>query len=446
MNDTAADVINEIVSRDSWTTEDHEALMQELSGVGNAPDKCREQLGKLESEHPEPAGAAALKIGMLRYSLCRFDGAIDALKEATNNQYRSYYTGLCCAGLKRFDEAAEHLQKAREKGFEDIAVDVRLIECLILGGDREAAGRELSAARKKLKDTADARYLEGLTAEMDGDVDTAVENYEAALERREHHAESLFRLAYCVDLHGDEEEAVSLYEQCLACRPAHLGVLINLSVLYEDAGEYDKAESCLRKILACNPNSWRAKLFLRDIMSGKDMYYDEDKARRMAKRNAILDISISDFELSVRARNCLKKMNIHTLGDLVRTPEAELLSYKNFGETSLKEIKAMLTAKGLSLGQDLDEEGEVSEFSPAGQGSGAAEDQKDIGVRAIPIENLSLSVRSLRVLENLNIRTLGQLADRTEAELTCQKNFGKTSMHEIKDTLNQYGLGLRNAQ
>ena len=68
----------------------------------------------------------------------------------------------------------------------------------------------------------------------------------------------------------------------------------------------------------------------------------------------MLDTPVTDFELSVRARNCLKKMNIRTLGDLLKVSEAELLSYRNFGETSLVEIKNMLSSKGLRLGQGVD--------------------------------------------------------------------------------------------
>ena len=52
------------------------------------------------------------------------------------------------------------------------------------------------------------------------------------------------------------------------------------------------------------------------------MFYDEDQAKPTRQRNAVLDIPVTDFELSVRARNCLKKMNIRTLGDLVRPPRA----------------------------------------------------------------------------------------------------------------------------
>ena len=47
-------------------------------------------------------------------------------------------------------------------------------------------------------------------------------------------------------------------------------------------------------------------------------------------------------------------MNIRTLGDLTRTTEAALLASKNFGETSLAEIKEMMTSKGLRLGMALE--------------------------------------------------------------------------------------------
>ena len=65
----------------------------------------------------------------------------------------------------------------------------------------------------------------------------------------------------------------------------------------------------------------------------------------------VLNIPVTDFELSVRSRNCLQKMGIMTLGDLCRCTEQDLLASKNFGETSLVEIKEMLATKGLRLGQ-----------------------------------------------------------------------------------------------
>src|SRR5918995_944706 len=113
-------------------------------------------------------------------------------------------------------------------------------------------------------------------------------------------------------------------------------------------------------------NPERARLNMKDVEPARSQYYDEDSDRK-DRRNAVLDIPITDFELSVRSRNCLKKMNIKSLGDLLRTSEPELLSYKNFGETSLNEIKTLLAAKGLRLGQNADES-KLAPRRPAGAG------------------------------------------------------------------------------
>ena len=80
------------------------------------------------------------------------------------------------------------------------------------------------------------------------------------------------------------------------------------------------------------------------------MYYSPEEEQASSRFSQVLEIPVTDFELSVRSRNCLKKMNIRTLGDLTRVTEQQLLASKNFGETSLDEIKEIMTAKGLRLG------------------------------------------------------------------------------------------------
>src|SRR5256885_2151451 len=59
---------------------------------------------------------------------------------------------------------------------------------------------------------------------------------------------------------------------------------------------------------------------------------------------------------------------------------------------------------------------------------------------AKPIEELDLSVRSANCLKNANIRTLGDLVQRTEREMLSTKNFGRKSLDEIKDVLANMGL------
>mgnify|MGYP000691355709 FL=1 len=205
---------------------------------------------------------------------------------------------------------------------------------------------------------------------------------------------------------------------------------------YEEAGEYDKASRCVATVLASHPNHPKARLFAKDIESSRTMVYDEEQARRKDQQARILEIPLSDFELSVRSRNCLKKMNLNTLGDLLRITEVELLSYKNFGETSLQEIKRILDSKGLRLGMAL--ESGTSSYAAQAQASGASEE-----VLSKCVDDVELSVRSRRCLSRLNIRTLGDLIMRTEAELLGCKNFGVTSLNEIKDRLAEYGLSLR---
>jgi hypothetical protein len=133
-----------------------------------------------------------------------------------------------------------------------------------------------------------------------------------------------------------------LYQRLAMRSEPHINALVNLAVLHEDRGEMHQAERCLRKVLEAKPNHARARLFMKDVSASKEALYDEGDQRDEAKRKAELDTPVTDFELSVRSRNCLKKMNIRTLRDLLMITKAELLSYKNFGETSLTEIEAML--------------------------------------------------------------------------------------------------------
>jgi DNA-directed RNA polymerase subunit alpha len=66
-----------------------------------------------------------------------------------------------------------------------------------------------------------------------------------------------------------------------------------------------------------------------------------------------LNMSLAELELSVRATNCLESEGITTVRDLVSRNDEELLEVRNFGETTLKEVKAKLEERGLQLGMKL---------------------------------------------------------------------------------------------
>ena len=71
-----------------------------------------------------------------------------------------------------------------------------------------------------------------------------------------------------------------------------------------------------------------------------------------------LEMSIAELDLSVRSSNCLEAADIRTIGELVSKSPKELLSIRNFGMTSLTEVKTKLDEMGLSLAKDEDEETE----------------------------------------------------------------------------------------
>ncbi len=285
-----------------------------------------------------------------------------------------------------------------------------------------------------------ARLIQGgERLRQEGKRDEAIAEFRKAVAADPNGVDALFKLAFELDLAGEEDEAIALYERCVARTPAPINALMNLAVLYEDRGDFIRSEKSLRQVLETNPNHERARLFMKDVQASREMSFDEDADRDVAKRNALLDTPVTDFELSVRARNCLKKMNIRTLGDLLRVTEAELMGYKNFGEASLLEIKEMLTAKNLRLGQGLDEQHRRvrREVFDKLKGSG------NEAVLARPVSDLGFSVRARKALQLLGINTLGDLAARTEAELMGVKNFGATSLDEVKAKLDEHGLALR---
>lgn len=96
-----------------------------------------------------------------------------------------------------------------------------------------------------------------------------------------------------------------------------------------------------------------------DIFTEFDESYIEpepvfDEAKEL--RDRYLSKPVADLELSVRAGNCLESANIKTIRELVSKNEKEMLEYKNFGRTSLNEIKDQLANMGLTLGMDLEDD------------------------------------------------------------------------------------------
>jgi DNA-directed RNA polymerase subunit alpha len=97
-----------------------------------------------------------------------------------------------------------------------------------------------------------------------------------------------------------------------------------------------------------------------DVFVGYDknaVQFEEEATKEddeKSKLKKLLNMSVNEIELSVRAANCLNNANITTVGQLAMKTEQEMLKYRNFGKKSLNEIKEKLSALGLSLGMNID--------------------------------------------------------------------------------------------
>ena len=394
---------------------------------------------QLEANMARTGQKAVLAVGIGLFILGRNAEAAKKLQKAKDCKEKFIYLAFALRRTGEFDKAIEKLQKSLDHEADALNITLEKVATYRYASNFDGAAKELKGCANFENVSAEYHYQLARLEEMQGLYEQAMDNYGTALELSPNHQKSLFYLAYRCDLSGDEEAAIDYYEQIVSTSPVYVSALLNLAVLYEDMCEYNKAAKCVDKVLKYYPNHKRAVLFKKDIESSKTMFYDEEGEKKKDRKTQILETPISDFELSVRSRNCFKKMNIKTLSDLMNITEAELLSYKNFGETSLREIKSVLESKGLYLGMALEEKqlasAETSELS-------ITEDE-DKELLNKPVDELRLSVRAQKCLRKLDIRILSDLTRRTDAELLGCKNFGVTSLNEIKKAIGSLGLSLR---
>jgi DNA-directed RNA polymerase subunit alpha len=360
----------------------------------------------------------------------------------------AYTRARSLISLARFEEAVAIFQRLVEKHPQEPRPRSGLLEArleLALARKPDDAAkhadelvRAINAAPGGFAESVEGLYLLGRAAELARDPDGALDAYEKGREVDSEHRALLARFAHLAERNGLDELALMLYEQLLRMRAIDRNALLNLGVLYEDVGRDSDAASCYDTVLRDDATDPRARLYLADARAAMNMYYDEDLEKKEDRLNQILRIPITDFELSVRARNCLNKMQITTLGDLVQKSEQELLSYKNFGETSLTEIKEILHSKGLRLGMPRDEAVASIEAHARRMQSG---DRSDVMNK--PILELSLSIRARRTVETLGCLTVGDITKHSADELLGMPNFGQTSLQELRTKLGELNLKLK---
>ena len=418
----------------------------------------RDAVAELEAK-TEHSPASNVRLGVCLYLLGRYARAIDILSKGDGGALHLFYlakvmfslaqiassreegfgelSGTACV-TDRYAKAIENYEKARKAGYNADLCVLGQVEVHRESGDPETALKLLDNLSGAVEQTAEYLCQRAATvAALGGNPSEVVALYERAVDADHSHPGALFGLALENDRRGNDDDAMDLYKRAVAQFPTHVGALINLGVLYEDHEQYERAVACYQRVLDAFPMHNRANLFIKDARASGDMYYDEDAQKKRDRLSQVLNVPVTDFELSVRSRNCLRNMGIKTLGDLCRHSEQELLASKNFGETSLIEIKEMLAMKGLRLGQ-LSTEKHVTESVDMSELSA---DEK--AMLEMSITDLGLSVRARKCLNRIGIQTVGELIRHTGDELLECKNFGVTSLNEVRERLTEHALQLR---
>jgi DNA-directed RNA polymerase subunit alpha len=433
-----SDVRQLLVSSGTFGPREIEQLIEAIDADLANHKVLRDAVQELEQqEHPSPA--TKVRIGVGCFLLGRYTLASDYLGRADGSALAQFYLAKAHTALGKYQPAIEAFQAAAKAGYDSAQCVLGQVEVLRLKGDAKGALAKLDSLPAAAHESAEYLYQRASTlATLKHDPLEYVPMYEKAVALNPRHPGALFGLALENDRHGNDHLALEMYERSANRFPTNLGTLLNLGLLYEDRQEYGRASGCYERILSIFPEHPRAKLFFKDSQASRDMYYDEDERRRSDRMSQILAIPVTDFELSVRSRNCLQKMGVRTLGDLTQTTEQELLASKNFGETSLNEIKEMLTSRGLRLGQSADVKRPAeADFDP---GSMSPDEQ---ALLTKPVADLNLSVRARKCMIRLGLNTIGELVRHTGDELLECKNFGVTSLNEVREKLTAYGLKLR---
>jgi DNA-directed RNA polymerase subunit alpha len=392
-------------------------------------------------------GEAGRRKGLGHWMLGNYEQAAALLAEHGADDVASFTRARSLMSLGRGAEALptfERLTKAYPDNPRPRAgvLEAQFERDLAAGKDAATLGgwllAEVEHAPNNFEGSAEGCYLKGRAYEARRDWERALDAYNAARSIDPTLRANLFRAAHLAERCGLDMLALDFYQGLVALKPIDAEALMNLGILYEDLARDQEAAACYEVIVRSHPTDIRARLFLSDARSGVNSYYDEDMERKEDRLNQILRIPITDFELSVRARNCLSKMDINTLGDLVMRTEQELLAFKNFGETSLNEIKEILHSKGLRLGMTREEA--VSSVEAASRRTTGSSEKND--VFDLPISELQLSIRARRTVEALGCLTLGDVMKHSAQELVGMPNFGQTSLQELRSRLAERGIKL----
>ena len=434
----SVDVKELVLANNSFGPSEVQAIVRGIAEDGGNFRALREAVQQLESKG-DLTPAMKVRLGVCAYLLGRYPKAVEYLSKADGGALALFYLAKTYHAQGQYQKAIDQYSAAAQSGYSAGDCALGTVETLRCSDNAKQALAQLDELSGPVEQTAEYLYQRGATvAAIGGNPEEVVALYERAVQVDGNHSGALFGLALENDRRGNDRDALGLYERAARQAPANVGTLLNLGIMYEDSNRFEQAARCYQRILDDYPDHPQARLYLKDARASTEQDYDEDAQRRQDRLLQVLSIPVTDFELSVRSRNCLQRMGIQTLGDLTRISEQQLLASKNFGETSLVEIREMMVSKGLEVGQFATERS-TPDYGVETE-SLSQEEQALIGK---PVADLNLSVRARKCMIRLGISTVGELIRRTGDELLECKNFGVTSLNEVREKLTLHGLKLR---
>jgi hypothetical protein len=157
-----------------------------------------------------------------------------------------------------------------------------------------------------------------------------------------------------------------------------------------------------------------------------------------------LSIPLSTLDLSVRTSNILKNAKIIFIGELVAYTEADLLRLQNCGAKSVRELKEVVAAYGLRLGSPAGDwqASDVPAPQPMQPKRLADYDERSQAKFFLRSSDLRLSMRAHNVLLGSNIKFVGELAQKSAAQVSKLQNCGRNTVIELENLLRLLGLAL----
>ncbi len=183
-------------------------------------------------------------------------------------------------------------------------------------------------------------------------------------------------------------------------------------------------------------------------------YQDDRELSNCQVEPMKVPVDVAELDLSIRSSNCLRHAGVHLVSELIKLPSWTLLDIRNFGVTSLEDVRERLNEFGLVLADhpnaaSINTSAEFVATNESNENSGSTATQFDFeaafstfGTIPTYVTELDLSIRSSNCLRHAGVHLVSELIKLPFWTLLDIRNFGVTSLEDVRERLNEFGLVL----